>query len=82
MEQPVWYDKKSMANVLSFAQLLKQYHITYNNKVKDAFIVTTDMGQVKFPQSTEGLYSYRFSKGYKEKVKTGETQLVSTVAEN
>ena len=73
-----------MTNIFSFAELADQCHITYNNKVDDAFHVEMSRKKVCFPRSSEGLYFYKMNNKYKELVKTKNngTSLVTTVKEN
>jgi hypothetical protein len=37
----VWYNKDSVANVFSFAEMRKLYCITYDSETENAFIVRT-----------------------------------------
>ena len=53
----VYYHPKAVANILSFYELQRKYQIEYNNKIEDAFIVTTDKAKIKFVQK-KGLYVY------------------------
>jgi hypothetical protein len=42
----VWYNKDSVANIFSFAEMRKLYLITYDSETEDAFIVHTPERQV------------------------------------
>jgi hypothetical protein len=53
----VWYNKNSVANIFSFADMRKKYRITYNSEVENAFIVHTPDRPLKFKQLPNGLYS-------------------------
>ena len=64
-----WYNKKAMANVISFASMSKQYRITYDNTKEEIFLVHTENGIVRFEKNQEGLYIYRLPDKYKEAVK-------------
>ena len=80
-DRPVWYDKNSMANIFSFAELAQQYRITYDSSEGDHFnIHGTSKGTIKFKKSNQGLYYYNFQKGNKNIQE--EVQLVDTVAKN
>ena len=68
MNDPPWYNPNSMANVFSYAKMAKQYKITYDNTVEDAFIVHTETGLVKFKRNDEGLYVYKLPDSYKAAV--------------
>ena len=37
----VWYNKSSVANIISFADLRKRYRITYDSDVENSFILHT-----------------------------------------
>ena len=69
MNDRPWYNPESMANVFSFTNMAKQYKITYDNTVEDAFIVHTATGIVKFKRNAEGLYVYKLPDNYKAAVK-------------
>jgi hypothetical protein len=53
----VWYNKDSVANIFSFAEMRKLYRITYDSKIEDAFLVHTPERQVRFKPLANGLYS-------------------------
>ena len=57
-----------MANIVCFTNFSDQYHITYNNAIKDDFLIHTENGIVRFGRTKEGLYTYRLPKEYKEAV--------------
>jgi hypothetical protein len=65
----VYYHPKVAANILSFHNLTKKFKsVTYNNKVRDAFVVTRDNGlSMEFVPSSEGLYYYNFENSIKRK---------------
>jgi len=64
----IWYDKQSMANNVSFAELAKQHQISYN-ATRDSFKVEHDGKTIKFLRSEEGLYYYEVSKDFNNSVK-------------
>jgi hypothetical protein len=71
----VWYDPKSIANILSLKRVTDKYHVTFDSSNGGSFIVTKPDGSVfEFQQSPGGLY-------YLDTEKRGTT-LVNTVAEN
>ena len=73
----VYYHPKSIANILCFHDLAKRYSVVYNSKIKDEFIVTTDVKTIVFAPKGK-LYVYN-------PMKSGEnsgTVLIQTVAEN
>lgn len=57
----VYYHPEAVANILSFYELQRKYQIEYNNKIEDAFIVTTDKAKIKFVQK-KGLYVFNPTK--------------------
>lgn len=71
----IWYDPKSITNILSLKCVNEKYHVTFNSKHSGSFIVTKPNGTVfKFKESNGGLYFLDTNKS--------ETVLVNTVADN
>ena len=87
MDNDPWLDVDLMADIISFAELVQQYRVTYNTDIKDSFYCHTQSGIVKFERTEEGLYSISLPAGYKDEVqtqnnnKTGYSH-VTTVTEN
>ena len=54
----IWYDKDSMANIFSFAEVSNQHRITYDSSKGDVFNVHHNGKMIKFPKTKEGLYCY------------------------
>ena len=80
-DRPLWYNKNSIANIFSFAELAQQYRITYDSSKGDHFnIHGTSIGTMKFKKSKQGLYYNNFLKNKKESIIKEEVQLVHTVA--
>ena len=76
-----------MANVMSYANMAKQYRTTYDNSIEDTFLVHTDNGIIQFKKNNEGLYIYKLPEGYKAAVKKHnnkrkECSHMTTLAEN
>ena len=69
MDNNPWLDENSMANILSFGELAKQYRITYDSEIADCFYCHTQTGIVEFHRTVEGLYSISLPNGYKKDVK-------------
>jgi hypothetical protein len=44
----VWYDETAIANTFGLSDLKKKHRITFDSEKKDAFIVHTDNGKMKF----------------------------------
>ena len=65
----IWYDKDSMANIFSFAEVSNQHRITYDSSEGDVFNVHHNGKMIKFPKTEEGLYCYRISEDTKTKIK-------------
>ena len=42
LKAKVWVDEKSIANVISFADITDQYRVVYDNHVEDAFVIYVD----------------------------------------
>ena len=82
----VWYDPNAVANIISFAELVKKYRITYDSYDKDAFTVHVKGRPVKFRKTLSGLYGIVVEPEYKAKVELLNqlqgTINVQTVKEN
>ena len=59
LEHEVWYSPKAMTNIIAFHEAAKQYRITYDNRIEDAFHVHTENGIIKFTKFGGGLYAYQ-----------------------
>ena len=58
---PVWYDPSGIANIVSLANVMKKYHVTFDSN-DNMFVVTKPDGTVyRFTQSESGLYYYDLS---------------------
>ena len=66
-----------MANIFSFANIMDQYTVYYNNKIEDTFYVINGDKTVKFVRCGEKLYYYDPNNRNKD-----ETMLLNTVEEN
>ena len=73
---------------MSLAELSDQYHVQYDNKVEDAFVLRewnckNKNNCIKFRrQNRSNLYNYKLSEGYIQRNKSAGVQLVETVTEN
>jgi hypothetical protein len=53
----VWYDPKSIANILSLKRVIKKYHVAFDSEHGGSFLVTKPDGTVlEFQQSDGGLF--------------------------
>jgi hypothetical protein len=77
----VYYHPQVTANVLSFHDMARRFSsIIYNNKEKDAFLVTRDDGTtMEFIPSAGGLYYYDFNHSIQWQVKKQTTMVVHSV---
>ena len=74
---PVWFAPKGIANLLSLSKVKKHFRIQYDSEQRDGcFIVQTEKGEVKFRESTEGLYFHDTAKH------RTEASFVTTVEDN
>ena len=48
--------------------MVDKYHMTYDNKKEDAFVVHSKKEKLKFPRSKEGFYFHKFNDSYKKLV--------------
>ena len=69
--EPVWYNPTGIANILSLANVKKYYHVTYDSKSTDTFMVNNGQSQKwKFCPSKRGLY-YVNLKDIREMIMSG-----------
>ena len=62
------YDPTHMANIMGFSHMADKYHVTYDSRKEDAFLIHTDQGIIKFFREGR-LYTYEPSKKYLAAVK-------------
>ena len=78
----VWYNPKSLANILSLALVTEQYRVTLDSESENAFIVHISAGHViKFIRGPADLYYYDASNIDMSKLKLAFSFL-NTVSEN
>jgi len=82
----VYFHPDVSENIISFHHLAKRFKsVSYNNRIKDAFIVTRDdNSMMDFVPSAEGLYHYDFNLSVKrrkelESLKKETTMMIQTV---
>ena len=55
----VWHDERALTNILSFFNLQKKFHVTFDNRKDDSFhVYTKDGKEVRFSPSPNGIYRY------------------------
>ena len=54
--QIVWYNKRSLTNILSLHNIKKKYTVTYDNSDDDRFVVHKQDRKLYFTCSKNGLY--------------------------
>ena len=53
----IWYHHKALTNILSLYLVTKKYHVQYDSKLHDVFLVTKPNGEtIEFKPSPTGLY--------------------------
>ena len=72
----MWYEYKSIKNILSLTNLVKKYRVTYDPHQDDNFTVQTNIGIISFRRNKQGLYV--FNPTYI----TENSNVVTTVEEN
>jgi hypothetical protein len=78
--RPVWYNKGSLANILSLAAVRKICRINMDTKVEAAIIVYKHNGnQMKFTESKNGLYYYDAKETSKQST---NYSFINSVSEN
>ena len=70
----VWYDNKAVTNILSLANMVKKYRVTYDSAKGDRFVVHKPDSLVYFNRSKNGLYYHD--------TKQRDLCLLNTVKEN
>ena len=78
--EPVWYNPKGVANILSLNSVKKHYRVTYDSAGSDAFIVTDTSNSLElhFKPTKNGLYALRGPSSDGEE----KWSFVNTVADN
>ena len=80
--RPVWFDPRAIANVLSLKLVREKYHIEYNSKKDDGFVVMKPTGErFNFIQSGSGLHFLDTTQGNTSKI-TETALVVNTVRDN
>ena len=89
-----WVDEDAMTSVLSLGLLADKYHVTYDNKKEDAFIVDMGHKKVKFARGRDNMYKFYVPKEIVEENRRadneqadkdgeyGESHPITTVKEN
>ena len=54
-----WFNEKSVTNILSYAEVVDKFTVTYDSKNEDAFCVTTHDKSIKLKRSHNKLYFYQ-----------------------
>ena len=54
----VWYNDKTIANILSLTKLVKKYRVTYDSHQYDAFDVHTNRGIIHSRRNKQGIYVF------------------------
>jgi hypothetical protein len=83
----VWFDPKSIANILSLKRVIEKYHVTFDSEHGGSFILTKPDGTVReFQQSDRGLYFLDTATTIRNDVKPSRdgsaTVMVNTLADN
>ena len=55
----VWFDKNSLANILSLANVAKHFHVTYDSENGNQFVVHDKKKTVIFKPCDRGLYYHK-----------------------
>ena len=68
LQNDPWLDEKSMANIISFAELKGQCRVTCDSNDSDSFCVHGNDGVVEFSGSEEGPHATALSSTHKKRV--------------
>ena len=68
MEGYAHISKDIMCNCFGFAHLSDQFHIWYDNQVKDSFFVDTPAGIIEFERQSNNLYEYEVTQEFLDAV--------------
>ena len=79
--EPVWYNPKGVANILSLNSVKKYYRVTYDSAGSDTFVVTDATNSLKlhFKPTKNGLYALR---GLSSDGQEKWSSFVNTVSDN
>eukprot|EP00957_Ditylum_brightwellii_P119737 9135763-Ditylum_brightwellii.AAC.1 len=58
----IWSSDQAIANILSMAKVKNTCHVSYDSKIKDAFVVGKDEKTMRFRKSDRGLYYFNARK--------------------
>ena len=85
----VWYDPTSAVNIFGFSELIdKGYKIKYDSDIADTFMIKDkNNNTIQFGRTEEGLYTYKPSNKYMNKVAMQKnmipmSNIVTTIKEN
>jgi hypothetical protein len=56
-----WFNPHVITNIFSYAEMAKQYRITYDSNMEDAFIVHIPDKKVKFTKTEQGLHIFKLT---------------------
>ena len=78
----MWFDSRAIGNVLSLKQVKERYHVKYNSREMEGFVVTKPNGeQFNFIESSSELH-YLDTSNPNPSTNVDTTLVVKTVAEN
>jgi hypothetical protein len=85
----VWFDPKSIANILSLSRVIEKFHVTFDSKHGGSFLLNKPDGTVReFQRSDRGLYFLDTATTVRNDVKSNNRDassaivMVNTVAAN
>ena len=79
----VWYNEKSMLNILAWSDVRKHYRITADTDKENAISVHMRDGSIiKFHEVSSGLYMYSMDKQYNGNKKVSGYSFLTLVKEN
>ena len=79
---PMWFDSRAIGNVLSLKLVKERYHVKYNSREMEGFVVTKPNGeQFNFIESSSGLH-YLDTSNPNPSTNVDTTLVVNTVAKN
>ena len=78
-----WFDEDAMTNVLSLANMVKKYRVTFDSWEENAFIVHVPQGPLKFSITEDNLYALNPDLGpRKDELQATKYHFIQSVRDN
>ena len=78
----VWYNKNSLTNIFSLAEMASKYKVTFDSEKENAFVIHMQNKEVKFNMMRNGLYGMKPREMDDERKQFLQLQMLNTLEEN